>query len=176
MSATTLIDQYDVGPFYDEMFAAPGQLRPHYRRLHDYLSTLTPEALAERRRIADAAFLNQGITFTVYGQEDGLERIFPFDVVPRIIPHAEWERLDRGLAQRITALNLFLHDIYHEQHIIRNKRIPAELVFSSQHFRHEMMHVDVPRDTTSTSSAATSCAEPMANTTCWKTTCDRRRA
>ena len=68
-------------------------------------------------------------------------------MVPRIIPHAEWERLERGLVQRITALNLFLHDIYHEQHIIRKKRIPAELVFSSQHFRREMMHLDVPRDT-----------------------------
>ena len=84
-----LIDRYETGPFYDEMFAAPRELRPHYRRLYDYLNTLTPEALAERRRIADAAFLNQGITFTVYGQEDGLERIFPFDVVPRIIPQAD---------------------------------------------------------------------------------------
>jgi uncharacterized circularly permuted ATP-grasp superfamily protein len=148
MTATTaLLANYDTGSFYDEMFAAPGQLRPHYQQLHDYLSTLTPDTLADRRRIAEAAFLNQGITFTVYGQEDGLERIFPFDVIPRIIPHAEWERLERGLVQRITALNLFLHDIYHEQHIIRNKRIPAELVFSSQHFCHEMMHVDVPRDT-----------------------------
>ena len=97
--------------------------------------------------IAAAAFLNQGITFTVYGQEDGLERIFPFDVIPRIIPHPEWERLERGLVQRITALNLFLHDIYHEQYIIRDKRIPAELVFSSQHFRREMMQVAVPRET-----------------------------
>ena len=148
MTATTpLLADYDTGSFYDEMFSASGQLRPHYQRLHDYLNTLTPETLADRRRIAEAAFLNQGITFTVYGQEDGLERIFPFDVIPRIIPHAEWERLECGLAQRITALNLFLHDIYHEQHIIRNKRIPAELVFSSQHFRREMMHIDVPRDT-----------------------------
>jgi len=127
MTATTaLLAGYDVGPFYDENISSPGQLRPHYQRLHDYLNTLTPDTLADRRRIAEAAFLNQGITFTVYGQDDGLERIFPFDVVPRIIPHAEWERLERGLVQRITALFLFLHDIYHEQHIIRNKRIPAE--------------------------------------------------
>ena len=146
MSATTLIDHCDVGQFYDEMFAAPGELRPHYQRLYDYLSTLTPEALTERRRIADAAFLNQGITFTVYGQEDGLERIFPFDVVPRIVPQAEWAHLERGLMQRITALNLFLHDVYHDQHIIHDKRIPAELVFSSKHFCREMMQVSVPRD------------------------------
>ena len=146
MTATALIDQYEIGPFYDEMFSAPGELRSHYRRLYDYLNTLTPEALAERRRIADTAFLNQGITFTVYGQEDGLERIFPFDVVPRLIPQAEWTLLERGLAQRITALNLILHDIYHEQLIIRDKRIPAELVFSSKHFCHAMMHIDVPRD------------------------------
>jgi uncharacterized circularly permuted ATP-grasp superfamily protein len=144
MSATTLIDRYEVGRFYDEMFSSPGELRPHYRRLYGYLAGLTPEALDDRRRIADAAFLNQGITFTVYGQEDGIERIFPFDVVPRIIPQAEWAHLERGLAQRITALNLFLHDIYHEQHIIHDQRIPAELVFSSQHFCREMMQVDVP--------------------------------
>ena len=101
MIATTLMDRYEVGQFYDEMFAASGQLRPHYQRLYNYLNTLTPEALADRRRIADAAFLNQGITFTVYGQEDSLERIFPFDVMPRIIPQAEWYQL--GILEQLRA-------------------------------------------------------------------------
>ncbi|MBI5564465.1 MAG: circularly permuted type 2 ATP-grasp protein [Chloroflexi bacterium] len=142
----TLIDDYDPGAFYDEMVTPDRQPRPHYRAVSDYLQTLTPAALAERRRVADAAFLNQGITFTVYGQEDGIERIFPFDLVPRLIPRIEWDCLERGLAQRITALNLFLHDIYHEQRILRQKRLPAELVFSSQHFRREMMHIDVPKN------------------------------
>ena len=101
MSAPTLISQYDVGHFYDEILSSPGELRPHYRRLYDYLTTLTPETLADRRRIADAAFLNQGITFTVYGQEDGIERIFPFDMVPRIIPQAEWYQL--GILEQLRA-------------------------------------------------------------------------
>ncbi len=142
----TLIEEYAPGVFYDEMVAPDGQPRPHYRTVSDYLRSLTPAALAERRRIADAAFLNQGITFTVYGQDDGIERIFPFDLVPRLIPAAEWDCLERGLAQRITALNLFLHDIYHDQRIIREKRIPADLVFSSRHFRREMMYLDVPKN------------------------------
>jgi uncharacterized circularly permuted ATP-grasp superfamily protein len=142
----TLIEEYDPGAFYDEMVTRDGEPRPHYRAVSDYLQTLTPAALADRRRVADAAFLNQGITFTVYGQDEGIERIFPFDLVPRLIPRTEWECLERGLAQRITALNLFLHDIYHEQRILCQKRIPAELVFSSQHFRREMMHIDVPKN------------------------------
>ncbi len=142
----TLIEDYDPGAFYDEMVMPDQQPRPHYRAVSDYLQTLTPAALAERRRVADAAFLNQGITFTVYGQDEGIERIFPFDLVPRLIPRGEWDCLERGLAQRITALNLFLHDIYHEQRILRQKRVPAELVFSSQHFRREMMHIDVPKN------------------------------
>ncbi len=141
-----LTEGYDPGSFFDEMFAASGAPRPHYRALHDYLRTLTPEALAERRRAADAAFLYQGITFTVYGEEQGLERIFPFDLVPRLIPRAEWEQLERGLTQRVQALNLFLHDVYHEQRILREKRVPAELVFSARHFRREMLGVRVPRD------------------------------
>lgn len=101
---------------------------------------------AERRRVADAAFLYQGITFTVYGQEQGIERIFPFDLVPRIIPRAEWSHIEQGVAQRVQALNLFLHDIYHDQRILREKLIPPELVFSSRHFRREMMGLNVPKD------------------------------
>ncbi len=141
-----LTDDYALGDFYDEMCAAPGAPRPHYRKLYDQLRGLSAEAFAERRRVADAAFLHQGITFTVYGQEAGIERIFPFDLVPRIIPRAEWDLLERGLAQRVTALNLFLHDVYHQQRILRDKRIPAELVFSASHFRREMVGVDVPKN------------------------------
>lgn len=145
MPASVLPERYDLSGFFDEMFAAPGEPRPHYRALYDYLRELTPEALAERRRLADAAFLHQGITFTVYGEAAGVERIFPFDLVPRLIPRAEWERLERGLTQRVTALNLFLRDIYHEQRILREKRVPAELVFSARHFRREMVGLPVPK-------------------------------
>ncbi|MBK9927542.1 MAG: circularly permuted type 2 ATP-grasp protein [Anaerolineales bacterium] len=128
------------------MFSSPGKPRPHYRVLRDHLQTMTAEMFAERRRVADAAFLYQGITFTVYGQEQGIERIFPFDLVPRIIPRAEWSHIEQGVAQRVQALNLFLHDIYHDQRILREKLIPPELVFSSRHFRREMMGLNVPKD------------------------------
>ena len=132
-------------PFYDEMFASPEEPRPHYGVLRDHLRSMTAEMFAERRRVADAAFLYQGITFTVYGQEQGIERIFPFDLVPRIIPRSEWDLIERGLIQRVTALNLFLHDLYHDQRILREKRIPAELVFSSRNFRREMVGLEIAK-------------------------------
>jgi uncharacterized circularly permuted ATP-grasp superfamily protein len=113
--------------------------------LFDYLSQMRSDELAERRKVAEAAFLYQGITFTVYGQEEGIERIFPFDLVPRLIPNHEWQQIERGLVQRVTALNLFLDDIYHEQRILREKCIPNDLVFSARHFRREMMNIDPPR-------------------------------
>lgn len=140
-----LTDSYDPGDFFDEMFTAPGEVRPHYLTLHDYLRRMSVSALAERRRAADLAFLYQGITFTVYGEEEGVERIFPFDLIPRIIPRAEWRMLERGLTQRVTALNLFLQDIYHQQHILRDKRIPAELVFSARHFCRDMLGLRPPK-------------------------------
>ncbi|MCL5996169.1 MAG: circularly permuted type 2 ATP-grasp protein [Chloroflexi bacterium] len=148
---TQAIDQpivtadYDVGTFFDEMFEAPGMPRPHYKVLFDHLSTLTADTYNERRRAADISFLYQGITFTVYGQQEGIERIFPFDLIPRIISHAEWDHLSRGLTQRVTTLNLFLHDVYHQQRIVRDKRIPAALVFGAKHFRREMIDVDAAR-------------------------------
>jgi uncharacterized circularly permuted ATP-grasp superfamily protein len=146
-AAPLLSDHYDLGTFYDEMFAAPGEPRPHYHVLRERLTQLTADDFEQRRRAADVSFLYQGITFTVYGQDQGIERIFPFDLVPRIIPSAEWQKLERGLAQRVTALNLFLHDLYHEQRILRDRpaRLPAELVFSARHYRREMISVDPPR-------------------------------
>ena len=90
------------------------------------------------------AFLHRGITFTVYSEDEGVERIFPFDLVPRIIPRSEWDRLERGLAQRVLALNHFLGDIYHDQKILRDRVIPAELVFGARNFRREMVGLDVP--------------------------------
>ena len=146
MPDSILTHPYDPAPFYDEMFLSPGESRPHYDVLRHQLQNMTAEMFAERRRAADAAFLYQGITFTVYGQEQGIERIFPFDLVPRIIPRWEWDHLERGLAQRVTALNLFLHDIYHDQRILREKQIPPELVFSSRHFCHEMVGLKVPKN------------------------------
>ena len=142
MQSSSVLDQkYDVGQFYDEMFDDRGEPRPHYRLLYEHIRSMTPGDVAERRRAADASFLYQGITFTVYGQDEGIERIFPFDLVPRLIQRQEWDHLERGLIQRVTALNLFLDDVYHGQRILREKVIPADLVFSARHFRREMMNV-----------------------------------
>ncbi len=146
--AKTLLDTYDptANTFFDEMLVALGEPRPHYKYLHDQLSGLTPELMDERRKAADAMFLYQGITFTVYSQQEGVERIFPFDLIPRVIPHAEWDKLSAGLEQRVRALNAFLRDVYHEQRIIRDKRIPPDLVFGAKHFRREMIGIQVPSD------------------------------
>jgi len=107
---------------------------------------MSTEEFQKKRTIADNAFLTQGVTFTVYNDQEGTERIFPFDLIPRIIPRAEWEQVERGLSQRITALNLFLHDIYHEQKIVSDGVIPADIVRSAVHFRPEFMGFDVPKD------------------------------
>ncbi len=144
-TSSVLNRQYELNQFYDEMFASPGKPRPHYRVLHKHLSEMSTEDFEERRRVADTASLYQGITFTVYGEENGVERIFPFDLVPRIIPRTEWNHLEQGLTQRVIAINQFLHDVYHEQHFLREKRIPPELVFSSKHFRREMMGITPAR-------------------------------
>ena len=123
--------RYDPGAFFDEMFEAPGLPRPHYRALAEQLAALSVEEFEQRRHAVDVSFLNQGIGFTVYGEEEGLERIFPFDLIPRVIPQDEWAHIERGLIQRVRALNLFLDDVYHEQRILRDGRIPAELVFGA---------------------------------------------
>src|SRR5579862_9826524 len=131
---------------YDEMFAAPGVPRPHYRALHRTLLELAPEVLRRTQQAADLTFLHEGITFTVYGNKEGTERIFPNDLIPRIIPDGEWSRIEKGLAQRLTALNLFLRDIYNEGRILADRVVPRELVYSCRHFRNEMRELRVPRD------------------------------
>ena len=140
----TLEGHYDPGAFFDEMFEAPGRPRPHYRALAEQLAGLSVEEFEQRRHAVDVSFLNQGIGFTVYGEEQGLERIFPFDLIPRVIPQDEWAHIERGVVQRVRALNLFLEDVYHDQRILRDGRIPAELVFGATHFRREMIGVDPP--------------------------------
>jgi uncharacterized circularly permuted ATP-grasp superfamily protein len=131
---------------FDEMFGADGQCRPQYQALFKRLDEIPREELSRRQHAADLSFLHQGITFTVYGRDEGTERIFPYDLLPRIITGAEWETLERGLKQRITALNLFLKDIYHDGRILKDKVVPAELVYTCRHFRREMRGVNVPRD------------------------------
>jgi uncharacterized circularly permuted ATP-grasp superfamily protein len=137
---------YRVDRVFDEMLDARSQPRRSYRRLHRELLKLTPEDLWRSKTQADLAFFNQGITFTVYGRTEGTERIFPHDLVPRIISAADWEIIERGLTQRITALNLFLRDLYHEQRILQDGVVPREVVFTCRHFRRQMIGVKVPRD------------------------------
>ncbi|MDX6503392.1 MAG: hypothetical protein QOE29_517 [Gaiellaceae bacterium] len=141
---SVLTDGYEPDGFFDEMLDGKGSPRPHYRALYEQLSTVDGPAFEELRHTANASFRDQGIGFTVYGEDEGIERIFPFDLVPRIIPHEEWRTLEEGLTQRVVALNRFLADVYHEQKILREGRIPAEVVLSSKHFCREMIGVDVP--------------------------------
>lgn len=146
-SSAPLTASYEPGSFFDEMFCAPGEPRPHYRALFEQLNALNPRTFDEHRKQSDIFFLYQGITFTVYSQqEEGIERIFPFDLIPRIIPGQEWDTLERGLTQRVTALNLFLRDLYHDQKILRDGIVPPDLVFGAAHFRREMVGIQVPKD------------------------------
>src|SRR5450432_3330106 len=142
-----LFSDYKVGQFFDEMFSAPGVPRPHYSRLLASFGEMAAADFERKRNLAATSFLQQGVTFTVYNDDQGTERIFPFDLVPRIIPAREWELIERGLVQRITTLNLFLHDIYHAQNILRDGVIPKKIVWEATHFRPEFMHFDVPRNT-----------------------------
>jgi uncharacterized circularly permuted ATP-grasp superfamily protein len=142
-----LFNTYQLDAAYDEMFTADCTPRPQYLRLYQRLLELSPEELAQRQQAADLSFLHQGITFTVYSDKRGTERIFPYDLLPRVITADEWDVVERGLIQRITALNLFLHDIYHEGRILRDRVVPHDLVFSSKHYRREMRGVDVPHGT-----------------------------
>ena len=135
---------YQLDDAYDEMFTSDGTPRSPYALLFQRLLEMTPAELKERQRSADLSFLHQGVTFTVYSDERGTERIFPYDLLPRIITAAEWDTIERGLIQRISALNLFLHDIYHRAQILADKVIPFDLVYSSKHFRREMRGLDVP--------------------------------
>jgi uncharacterized circularly permuted ATP-grasp superfamily protein len=141
-----MLQNYTNNGCYDEMVNETGGTRPHYRKFRALLEDMPPEEFEHRRQSVDLAFLRQGITFSVYGDAQGTEKIFPFDLIPRIIPANEWEFLERGLVQRITALNLFLHDVYHEQKIIKDGVVPAYYILSGRHFRREFVNFKVPRD------------------------------
>ncbi len=146
-TAASLFGHYELDASFDEMFK-PGHVpRDAYRLLFDRLLELPASEWRQRQQAADRAFLNQGVTFTVYGNDEGTERIFPYDILPRIITGAEWSVVERGLAQRLLALNLFLKDIYHEGKILAEGIVPRELVYSCPHYRREMCGVRVRRDT-----------------------------
>jgi uncharacterized circularly permuted ATP-grasp superfamily protein len=129
------LDGYQTDEFFDEMFEAAGQPRPGARLLSDMLQTLPEEEVARRQRAAEALLLRLGITFNVYGDAAGSEKIFPFDLIPRIVEANEWSRIEQGLKQRITALNLFIGDIYGEKRILRDGVIPEDVILSAASYR-----------------------------------------
>ncbi len=129
---------------YDEMHDDDGKVRPHFRALSEWLAETPAARVAEKRREADLLFHRVGITFAVYGDEAGAERLIPFDTIPRIIEKSDWERLEKGLKQRVLALNRFLHDIYHKQDIVKAGVIPAEQVSGNDSFQPAMRDVDLP--------------------------------
>jgi uncharacterized circularly permuted ATP-grasp superfamily protein len=141
-----LLHGYTLGAAFDEMFDKQMRPRPHYVPLHRRLSSLSADEFRRRKAMADLSMRQDGVGFTVYRQEEGIERVWPMDPVPRIIPAAEWRHIERGLVQRLTALNLFLQDIYHEQFILRDKVIDPQLIYEGAYFRREFMGATVPKN------------------------------
>jgi uncharacterized circularly permuted ATP-grasp superfamily protein len=135
---------YRLGTAYDEMFAPGGSVRAPYAEFDAGVANLSAEELRRRQQACEQSFLHQGITFTVYGDQETTERIIPTDLLPRIIAQAEWKRLATGLKQRVEALNLFLHDIYNEGRVLKDGLVPRELIHGSKHYRREMRGVSVP--------------------------------
>ncbi len=136
---------YDIGPFFDETFESPSQAREGRTLLVKWLSEASPDDLAAQQRTAEQMLLDLGITFNVYGHAEGTEKIFPFDVVPRILPASDWAVIERGLVQRITALNLFLGDVYGEQRILKDGIVPRALVESAAGYLPACMGVKPPK-------------------------------
>lgn len=133
--------------FFDEMYADGKQdVRDHYRHFSSWLATQSPEMIARKRAEADLIFRRVGITFAVYGNEAGTEKVIPFDIIPRMITAAEWAHMEAGLVQRVRALNMFIHDIYHEQNIIKAGIMPPEQIFRNAQYRPEMQGISVVSD------------------------------
>jgi uncharacterized circularly permuted ATP-grasp superfamily protein len=141
-----LLDRYQPVDFFDEFTDALGVPRAHYAGLADTLRAIDVAEFRHRVDLVNAVLLQRGVTFTVYSDSRGTERILPFDLIPRIIPGGEWSLIKRGIAQRVTALNMFLGDVYGEQQILRAGKIPADMIFSSKFFNREMIGFKVPHD------------------------------
>jgi uncharacterized circularly permuted ATP-grasp superfamily protein len=135
---------YQPGEFFDEMFDASGGARPHYQRLAQRLADISESELGRRQAAADSSFRERGITFAVTQDPSGIEKILPFDLIPRLIVSDEWRRIERGLEQRVRALNLFLGDVYHDQRILTEGIIDPALVLGSRGYRREFHGLDVP--------------------------------
>ncbi|MGH7885275.1 MAG: circularly permuted type 2 ATP-grasp protein, partial [Thermodesulfobacteriota bacterium] len=139
-------NNYITEDFYDEFFEAPGKARPGAAIVLDRFKSLPPGELLKRQKATEARLFQMGVTFTVYGSEEGTERIFPFDIIPRIIEFNEWVNIEQGLKQRIYALNLFINDIYHDQKIIKDNIIPKDIILSSNGFKQKCVGLKPPKN------------------------------
>lgn len=141
-----LVDHYAISPnTWDEMYDSNG-IREQYNHVHRFLQSVSADELNKKEELAKGLFMSQGVTFTVYSSGEGIEKIFPFDIIPRIITAKEWDFIDRGIKQRLRALNLFLKDVYSNQFILHDGIVPIELVYSCPHYLREMQNVKVPHD------------------------------
>jgi uncharacterized circularly permuted ATP-grasp superfamily protein len=146
MSTASIFNNYTVPPkTWDEMYAGE-DVRTPYQSVHDFLRQFSQDELSKKEEMARRLFMSQGITFTVYSSGEGIEKIFPFDVIPRIVTASEWDFIERGITQRLKALNLFLKDVYHDQFIIKDGIVPIDLIYSCPHYLREMQGVNVPHD------------------------------
>jgi len=147
MQELAYFDRYaPIGGVWDEMYGVDSNIRDHYRKVIEYISRESADDLNRKEELAKRLFMSQGITFTVYNSGEGIEKIFPFDIIPRIITAAEWAFVEKGIKQRLTALNLFLKDIYHNQFIIKDGIVPIDIIYSCPHFLREMYQLQVPYD------------------------------
>jgi len=139
-----LLGGYDPGGYYCEMFGGAGRTAPHTQRVRERLDGMTLADLRRRAQAAERELFNLGVTFTVYTSREQIDRILPFDVIPRILSAAEWQTIERGVIQRVTALNLFIADVYGKQKVLRDGIVPAELVLGNANFRPQMQGLKVP--------------------------------
>tara|TARA_R110000868_G_scaffold213709_1_gene463807 strand:- start:2030 stop:3490 length:1461 start_codon:yes stop_codon:yes gene_type:complete len=147
MSNDHLFSSYNQLPStWDEMYTTSADIRDQYKTIIEILKNTSTDILTKKEELSKQLFMTQGVTFTVYSDNEGIEKIFPFDIVPRIITAAEWNKIESGIKQRIKALNLFIKDIYNEQFIIKDGLIPADLIYSCPNFLREMKGVKVPYD------------------------------
>lgn len=143
-----MFTKYNYTSYFDEMFNEKGDVRNHYGHVHEQLSNMSENELNSLQHAMQSQMMKQGVTFTLYDDAEGdsLERTIPVDIIPRIIPANEWNMIERGVKQRVTALNQFIRDIYHEQAILREGIIPRKMVLSNPYFLPEMVGVKVPGD------------------------------
>jgi uncharacterized circularly permuted ATP-grasp superfamily protein len=140
-----LLEHYDAGTYFCEL-TSPGN-RSYAGEILRRLNGLDATGLRRRSKDAERELLNLGITFTVYTDRDSIDRILPFDVIPRVMTTKDWRQIEAGVKQRVSAINLFLHDIYHDQKILKDRVIPEDLIVTNPHYREEMRHVKVPQGT-----------------------------